>query len=381
MKQIIIILMMLIFASANAEEKLAPELAKAVYKAQEKMKTKDYKGAVSILQDFRKENTADDAGVYYLALGNAYYSSGEKQKAFDIFSVGHKKYPAEKDICSNAAITAYELEKYPDAGELFYSLYKITKKPEHLYRAGVAMYLGHKMREAEKLSDELLSKSGQQKIEWLKLAISIKMESSKWRSALNIIAGYLQKAPADAQMWRIKAQVYLNMERFAEAASSLETAYSLKAPDEKELKNLADIYRYTGANVRAAKTLAKVSRSEEELIRLSEYYGYAGMYAEAVDVIDRLMKRSQNAKLIRLKGKYLYLAGEYKKASEVLKNAASGDGEAHMLMAVCAWQTGELKVVKKAYEKASRLKAYRRTSIQGLRVVEQLIADQAAVVN
>lgn len=369
-----VIAIMMFFALGLYADDLPPELAKALYEAQQMIKEEKYIQAVQRLTEFRK-TSEDDSSLYYLLMGNALYSSGDRKKALQIFIEGHRKYPSDNDLCSNASITAYGLEDYKTAGGLFRSLYSLSGEPEHLFRSSAAFFLGNDTREAERQIDRLLGAHRQAKTEWLKLAVSIKMDLENWRGASGIITEYLKKNPDDEQMWRVKAQIHLNTEQFAEAASALETAYSIKPPKDQQLKNLADIYSYAGASVRAASTLEKISRTEKELSNLAEHYAVSGQFDRAVETADRLLKDTGNKKYITLKGKYLYLAGEYKEASEVLSRAEKKDGEALMLLAMSAWNINDLNTVKEAYSYASRLPKYRRTAVQGLAVVENLTAD------
>jgi Flp pilus assembly protein TadD len=374
-RKLIIVTLILCSVSAYAEVKLSPILATALHKAQEKIKNKDFKGAVDTLTEFRKKHT-DDAGLYYLLLGNALYGMGDAEPAFKTFTGGHAKYPEDKDLCRNAAVTAYELGKFSDAGELFYKLYGLTNTPEELYRSAASWYMNGSMDASEKRMDELLGREKKRKPEWVKLAVAVKVENGKPGPALALTVSYLRDNPYDGDMWELRSQLHISLEQYTLAASALETAHSLKAPDEKDLKNLADLYGYIGASVRAAKTLAKVSSTDEELLKLSEYYIYAGEYEKGVETIDMLINKSSDRALHTVKGKYLYMAGEYEQALSTLKNADENDGEAQMLRAVCGWQVNDLETVKDAYLKASKIRSYSKTANSGLVIVEEMIKNR-----
>ncbi|MGD9807162.1 MAG: tetratricopeptide repeat protein [Deferribacterales bacterium] len=374
-RKLIIVTLILCSVSAYAEVKLSPILATALHKAQEKIKNKDFKGAVDTLTEFRKKHT-DDAGLYYLLLGNALYSMGDADAAFKTFTSGHAKYQDDKDLCRNAAVTAYELGKFSDAGELFYTLYRLTNTPEELYRSAASWYMKGSMDVSEKRMDELFSREKKRKPEWLKLAVAVKIENGKPRPALALTVSYLRENPYDGDMWELRSQLHLSLEQYTMAASALETAHIIKAPDEKDLKNLADLYGYIGASVRAAKTLAKVSSTDEELLKLSEYYIYAGEYKKGVETMDMLINKSPDRALHTLKGKYLYMAGEYEQALTALEKADENDGEAQMLRAVCGWQMNDLETVKDAYQKASKIRTYSKTANSGLLIVEEIIKNR-----
>ena len=361
--------------SASAEVKLSPILAATLHKAQEKIKEKDYKDAVDMLTEFRKKHS-DDAGLYYLLLGNAQYSMNHAEDALKTFSIGHGKYPEDKDLCRNAAVTAYEKSKFADAGELFYKLYRLTGMDEDLYRSAASWYMDGSMAKAERPFDELLKDPAKRKSEWIKLAVAVKVENGKMKEALRLTSSYLKGHPHDEEMWELKSQLHLSLDQYTQAATALEIVHSLKQPDEKNLKNLADLYGYIGASVRAAKTLAKVSRTDEELMTLSEYYIHAGEYEKGIAVIDSLIEKSSDKGLYAVKGKYLYLAGEYDRALSALENADDKDGEAQMIRAVCGWQVNDLEAVKDAYTKASKIRSYSKTASSGLMIVEDIFNNK-----
>ncbi|ADD68373.1 Tetratricopeptide repeat protein [Denitrovibrio acetiphilus DSM 12809] len=375
MKYIIVFFMMFWSVYALAEEKLPVKLAKVLYEAQQMMRADKYAEAILKLEDYRLANS-EDAGLYYLVLGNAYYKDGRVRDAYTAFSAGLSRYSENEDLCRNSAVAAYELKNYSAAHEYFYRLYRMTVNPEHLFRAAVSLYLIEDMQGADRLLEELMTKNKEPETEWVKLAVTVKMEMKRWRSASVLLRDYLEKFPQDAKMWRVTAQVYLNMEQFSNAASAIETAYSIESPKRGDIMNLADIYSYAGAPVRAAETLAKISRTEEELIHLAEHYAIGGDYLNAVRITDGLIESGKNRdKYYKLKGKYLYQAGEYSRALETLKNSEQRDGDSLMLLAVCAWHVNDLNTVKTAYEKALTIPAFRKTAQSGLNAVNSLMAD------
>lgn len=355
-----------------AKEEMPKALAKALYKSQEMIKKKEYHKAIKSLRDFRKENKKDDSVIYYMMLGNAYHMTGQKRDALNVFVDGHRKYPKDIDLCKNSAILSYKLEDYSLAGKLFGDLYNLSGDGEHLYRSAVAHYLRRDIPSADSVMNRLTKVIRKPEREWMILAVNLKMELKKWRGAESIIEKYLDMFPRDEQFWKLYAQVNLQMEKFKDAASALETAHSIKKPKRESIKNLSEIYSYAGAAVRAAETLAKISKTDKELIHLAEHYVLAGRYDSAVRIIDSLISKEAKPSLYNLKGRYLYSAGKYKEALTVLEKAGDKDGEALMLIAMCAWQLNDIPTVKTAYKKASAIKKYQKVSINGLKVIESL---------
>lgn len=359
------------FANEEKRPKMNRELAKALYKAQKMSKESKFQSAIKELKDFRiKDKGKNDSHLVYLLMGNAYYNIGDKKMAFRQFEKGHKKYPKDEGLCKNAALAAYELGIYDSAKTLFYELYKITGDNKFLFRSAVSMYLKHDMRSADKLLTQLLKTKGV-KAEWIKLAVSVKMELKKWRGASSLLTKYLNRNQNDDKMWKLLAQVQLNMEKFHAAASSLEVAYSIKSPNKNDIKSLADVYSYAGAALRAAETMATISKSKDEKMHLAEHYSLAGKHLKSASII-RKLNNNGDKKLYAKEGSYLYLAGEYSKAVAVLKKADKKNGKSRMLLAMCGWQMSDFDIVRQAYSDASKIKGYRRIAMSGLNALDNL---------
>jgi cytochrome c-type biogenesis protein CcmH/NrfG len=316
-------------------------------------------------------------------LGHSYYQMERLKDARDAFGKGYEAYPEDPDVLLNYAVLTYEAEEFVKAGELFVRLYRMKEHAEGklLFQGAVAYYQGEKLKDAKWLLAELLKRDEEADPRWYELIIAICVELEEWRDVERYIDDFLVLKPAQATYWRLRAQMRLDKEQYRDAASALEIAYRIEAPKPREWLDLADLYLYLNAPlmaVRCMKAGHEGAMPAKAHMRISQAYARTQRFDDALKHMDEALKKDSNADVLMEKGRLLYDATRYKEAIEVLEECVRMDkekGEAYMLMGFAAWNLRDWEGARTAFANASRVPQHRANALDGVAVMDDIIAS------
>jgi len=366
-------------APVRAEE-LSRPARQALFEAQKAMKAGNYDGAVRVLGAYLKTDPKNSPALVYLLLGNAHYQAGDKHEARAAFQQGHRLAPGDASLCLNYAIAAYETGHYKEAGLMFEKTYALQKRPELLYQSGAAYVQAKQYARAKKVLGLLLRSAGKIQTAWLELSIHAFTEARDWTGAERILRRLLGQKPDAKDYWRLLAQVRLKKKDYRGAAAALEIACRVETPRPDELHELANLYFYLNAPLLGAGVLERAyGRKPPSGVcdTLFTAYAQAHRYDRAVAYLDLALNQAPTAGRWLKKGRLLYEAGRYPEAIQALQNCLrldAGQGEAHLLAALAAWETRDWSGARQAFAAAVRFPAYRAQAQAGLKAMEELLS-------
>ena len=374
----------------HAEEDLPPEARLALVKAQALLDENRPGEAARVVEQYLAATAEAPPADAWLVLGIARHDAGDEAGALRAFSTGLKSHPDDPSLCLNSAVLLYQADQNKEAAPLFEKAYGLVepKRPELLYQAGSAYYLAEDYAASARVLDRLVSATAKPEKQWIQLAVHAFLAAGNLDKAESMVLALLRQSPGDAAYWELLAKVDLDRERYAKAAAALEVCYRLRQPGARDLEQLADLYRYLGAPLRAAATLERAYGSPDagQAARIAALYAASGRSDQAVRVLE---KPGQSADTLLQKAKILFHARQFREAAQALDaclERAPGNSpvtaEARFYRGLCAWEAKEWDAARREFQRVARDKQYGRQASAALAALDDLaLARQEAVGN
>jgi tetratricopeptide (TPR) repeat protein len=366
---------MVVFAETDTSSLTRAE-QKVLYEAQEAINAKDFQKACRMLAEHLRNYPDKADPLVFYALGNAWYLSGNPDKAYEVYEQGFARWPSSHLLCTNFAAISYELKKYRKAGELFEKAYQISKtsREEMLYQSGTAYY---QAKDFEKAKSVLLrlSRSGTKK-SWVQLLIHVCIEQKDWKEAENSLLKFLNQTPGDTEYWKLLSQVRLRRKDYQGAVSALEIIYGMAPPTRKELEELAGLYLHLNFPLKAVRCLEKAygpSPTPKQCDEISQIYIQAGRADQSLRYLDMAIKQEDSPARLLEKGKRCYEWGRWDEAIAALQACIQKNPHeaiAHLLLGHCAMEKEAFAFARKAFVSASKGKEYRHQALNALKVLD-----------
>ena len=291
-----------------------PHAQRTLYAASQDMEKKEFSKAAQALQKYIDTNDGKADEQFYTMLGNCHLETEHTAEAYATYQQGTQQHPSSYALNYNLGVAAYGLEKLAIAATAFETAYALQQAdPKTIRRhAGTALpgrslplsAQGLRHGPLDRLHTLLdrpdIKKSGP-KPNWTKLQVHLLCQLKRWKEAQATLTSLLAVHPELAEYWELLAQIQLNRDQHALAASALETAYALKPPKTSKWRALADIYLYLNAPLQAARCLQKAN-PDDLTHQLSAVYARTNRYNQALAVCEQLIQASPCAGQLSAQG-------------------------------------------------------------------------------
>lgn len=167
----------------------------------------------------------------------------------------------------------------------------------------------------------------------------------------DIVKEMIARWPDDKSLWDAWGSLLANGGREEEAFEVNKMLYLGGAlSSEQDLMKVVQYYSYYDMPFQAAQILEKemnagrITQSPEKMVQLSDLFRQAREYKRAIPVIERAAKQSGQAKLYADLGEALYNEGECGRAETAFKDAISkgfNAGKSWMLIATCRYEDAQ----------------------------------------
>jgi len=195
-----------------------------LHKANKAIQNDDLQNARDMVRDFIKEQSGDVSARLFLFLGYTWYQGDEPARAREVYKLGLKHAPGNKELHRNYAIACYQTGEFELAGEHFEQAYDLSREKEDgpgfdfLYRAGSAFYQEQDYSGAKRVLQRLDSGAEEMDSDWLKLLSRVYFNLEKWKEAEEIVNRLLDREPLSRDCWKILAQCNIRQKDYAAAA-------------------------------------------------------------------------------------------------------------------------------------------------------------------
>lgn len=390
----ILIITFLVFCLASvtvtAEIKLPRKAQKALFEAQKNLQTKEYGKAAEYLNSYLIKYPDNPPVLIFQLLGTIWYQGEDLEKSYSAFERGLQHDPTNDSMCLNMAVISYEMEKYERAGQLFETVYELSPPPKDvsfLYKAATAYFQTEKYTLSIKTLNRLLSLQKEVEPAWLKLLVYSYFETEEWEKAKKTILKYLSDNPADSEFWKMLARIQLDQNNYEKGANALEIYYLLANPSDKAWLELADIYFYLNAPLKAVRCINHITdiSSPEILDKIAQAYSAAHRYEKAVLTLTKALQLEATAKRHFTLGKLHYDNSQFQKALESFQHCLALDPHQTEALLLSGYSELGLKQWKKAhqtFEIAAKESSISDQAVYGIEITSSLItAKKEATIN
>ncbi|GAB6094687.1 hypothetical protein JCM14469_09390 [Desulfatiferula olefinivorans] len=366
-----------------------PRMAKnALFLAQQSLDAGQTDKALSALDGYLNDQSAHPPEIF-LMKGYVLMVQDHPEQALSTYTQGLTRHPGHVDLTVSAAVAAYRAGRFDEAGRWFSLAHGLKRQsgmqpePGLLFQAASAYWQAENLPLAEKTLTMLITESPSPRVEWLTLLAHVQIRSKKLDDAKKTVTRLLEHQPDKGDNWRLMAQIHMDLNQFEQAAAALDIAGHIGPQDTRDWENLADLYRYIHAPLKAADCLKKAysgTVTPERLTILADLYARALRYDEAVSLIQTAIDQAPGIDLFLKKGQYLYQARRVEEASRAFEQVLRRDpehGKANLMAGFCAMDLKHWKQAKRSFARAARSRDVKTWAQGSLAVVDELIASQA----
>ncbi|MFP4531321.1 MAG: tetratricopeptide repeat protein [Desulfobacterales bacterium] len=402
MKSLLIVALMTAFLAggaflphaAEAGEKprrLSPATRSALVKSQEALNQEQYKKAREILKSYLKDHTEEAPADVYWLLGNTWFLEDKPDQACEAYRKGLARFPENASLHQNYAIASYLNQDFQEAGDYFVKAFELeTEKADLslLFKGGSAYYNAQAYDKAKQTLNRLMAEAETVKPEWRKLLVYTHVSLKDWDAAESAMTPLLEETPENSDFWKLLAKIHLNRNNYKDAATALNVAYEIKSPEATSWGDLADMYFYINAPLKAGKCLAKGHGEDltpEHYDRLARAYSRALRYDKAVSCINKAIDQEPTADRYKLRAMFYYKDRSFGNALASFEKAidhAPKDDWAHLMMGFCAMEMDDWELAQSAFSDAAKSNEYGTWAKSALAMVDDLMdAKKAAEEN
>lgn len=376
--------LILLCATLVGAKNFPPQARHALIKAQSDLKEENIQEAVKTLSKYIRTTKEKVPAEVFIMLGGARHDSGNKKGALAAFLEGYRRCPDNKSLCHNSAVLLYELKKYEQAARMFEKTYELAKprNPQMLYHAGAAFYGGEKYRQAARILSRLLAETQNPQKDWIKLAVHSYLLSGQQRKALSYLKKLLKKYPETPEYWKMLAKVEMDRKKYVDAAAALEMGYSFSTPTKQEYRQLAQLYRYINAPLKAADILSGLygkNLKNKQIQELVSLYSNAGKPQKALKLVNQALKNNPqqeySLQLLLSKGKLLYQMREFntaRRAFSLCLKQKPKFAEARLYRGLCFWELKQWRLSRNDFQKLTLIKKYKARAKRALAALDDL---------
>ncbi len=346
---------------SGPEPRLSPAMHRVLFLAHGHLEKGRYAQAAQVLARFTRANPGARHYRLSFTLGLVAYYQKDLAGARRHLQAAIQQRGCFVPALQNLAVVLLEQKKPLAAAAVFKSAYGYSrsKRPQLLYQAAVSYLIGRRPALAAPLFEELAGLP-RPRPQWLKGQVRCYLEMKLYAKARAIVARLLAAAPAQADLWRLAAELNLRDKKYGPAAAALEVAYRLAPPGPDGWRQLASLYQAAGVPLKAAEYLRRAAGrrpSARDLETLAKIY-LGGHYLErALAAARQAAQARPTARRWALVGRIHLLRCDYGRALPAFTKAAKADdpqGRYSLVAGYCAWQLDRLLEAKRAFARALR---------------------------
>lgn len=369
--------------------RLTREQQLAMVESQRAIEKEEFAAArVPLLNFIALEKTKEDytpqsiPDQMFIMLAYCWYNDGKLKEATDVYAEAHKTYPENKDILTQYAVMLYEGEEFEKAAPMLEKAYEEREKKEikYLNYASQAYYLYENLEEAKRVKKRMIRISDNPESSWFDFLVSICFDQNNLREAEDYIYQALDLFPMEIKYWKWLGNIRVENDDYPGLVSAYEIGHKVEAPkNDREWKNLIDLYRSMNATSRVVKTLRESLKNkditEDDHILIANSYAKMLKIDEAVSYLDSVIAKKPSSTLMLEKGRILYQARRNEEAIKAFDELIDYDpkvGEAYMMKGNAAWDLKDWDTAKEAYRRGRDFRDYRAMAKNLLEFIESI---------
>nr|WP_320049957.1 tetratricopeptide repeat protein [uncultured Desulfuromonas sp.] len=362
--------------ASQADAKLTFRQNKHLYQAQKALQVGDAQQCITMIHSYMAEYPDDIPAPFYTLLGTSYHRLNDYPKATQAFAKALERQPDDAQLSINLATCYYLDDHYDLAGQQFAHSYTLQqdKDPELLYQSAIAFIQGQHYQQAKQSLTRLINSGAAMKANWYELLLSCHIELKEWQQGQKLLTDLVRQHPEHEPYWRLKAQISLQQELYTEAASALEVTLRLHGDNRDDLVQLAGLYRYLQAPLRAADLLKRAygdTPAAEQSLEIARLYFQGYAFDQSLAEVDKALTRApKNKELLSLKAQVLYDRGSYQQLLSL--TATLSTPRQHLLQGYAAWHLGQWQAARNHFKLVLGDRQFRSQARNALDVLDLL---------
>lgn len=338
--------------------------------------------AIQMLKAIPNIDTASAAIDF--AIGNLYFQQNQLAPAEKAYAVAIKKMPKFRSARKNLGRIYLLNDKLDSAIEMYQQLIADGQADADIFLlTGHALLLQNYPVSAESAYRQSLLLRQKNHDAMLGLAKTL-MVQERYAEGLALIGEILEETPANRELWELRANAYLSMDKHEDAVRAIETAWRMGCTSPELLATLGDLYLNQDQPVDALRAYAEAfqdkSLSVSRRLRAIEGFLMINDVAKAQQMIDQTealrtsLTQNEKVTLLRLKGDIAMRLNQMDQAITYCKEVLQIDplaGQTLLLMATIQHQQGLAQEAIINCERAAR--------IQGFEVEALILNAQIAI--
>lgn len=366
----------------NTPKRMAPATRKALVNARAAVEGKNYPRARKILSVYL-ENHADKAPAdVYSLLGNAWFLEERPAGARKAYRRGLERYPENASLHQNYAVASYLNENYVQAGDAFVKAYELEMQDRDvglLFKAGSAYYNAEKYDRARQSLTRLLEKAETVRPQWRRLLVYTCVSLQQWNAAQSALYPLLEAEPGNTDYWKLLAKLHFNQDDHRQAAAALDVAYRIEPPAPSDWGDLADLYLYVNAPLKAADCIRRGygdNAGVEEYEKLAQAHARALRYEKAATFIDKAIEKAPTAKRYKMRAHFYYKDRRFQEALASFEKAVEQDSKdewSRLMMGFCAMSVDNYELAHRAFSDAVESEEYGAWAKSALAMVDDVM--------
>lgn len=365
----------------------------ALVAASEALNIEDFATAEKVLVDYLATNPTYKPEILYSMLGVAYFNQEKFYEASQTFGTAYELFPEKTDFLTNQtqcivnhAQNTDDRQSYIEGAKLFEKCYETIpgNDLDHLEKAALCYYAAEDLKSAKRVFLEIYELKSEPDFDILETVYSICEELEQKDEMRKYLLLMMDLKPLEHDYWRLLGQMYSEENDYLNVAAILEVAYTIQTPEKKDLDTLVSLYNYLNVPLRTAKSLVKNSElgldEDDNKLIINGYYA-TNRFDKSVSYIDELISKKKQADLMIQKANILLESRKNEEAIKAADDIIAFDpkqGEAYLIKGYAAWDIGDWKLAKEAFEEAADFKdfkAYANNMIGAIEDVEKAKAD------
>ncbi len=388
---LLVTLLFPVVSSAAGGQTVSSWLYKRLEAVEKQLTKKEYKKATALLQKTLKKlpNKNYERAVVLRSLASINAMQGRYKKAIKLLEQSIATAALPKEQMAAARLNLGQLymadgqyQKTVDILEAWLNEVKKPKPQDQILLAQAYAQL-KQYRKALPLVNKAVAASKKPVESWYQLQLALNYELERYRQCAVVLQKLVRFYPAKKRYWKDLVGVHQQLKDYKSALAVMALAYqNALLTESKELVQLANLYLYLDAPIKASQLLekelssGKIKRTEKNL----ELYANSLIQAKEYKRAEKPLKEA--AALSKKGTLYIRLARiqieqeQWKRAQGNLKKGLKKGklrrrGEAWLLLGVSCYEQNKPICSRRAFNKAAQFKRQKRSARQWLDYINE----------
>ncbi len=326
------------------------------------------------IQRLEKRVGPSSSAVLDFTLGTLYFQEGETKTAIKHYEVAVEKFPDFRRAQRNLGVAQVRQGNYSEAVEPLTRTITLGGGDGDTYGLLGFAYLNQERYTSAEVAYKNAMLFSPETSDWKLGLIKSHIAQEHYKVAASLLNELVMQNPDRRRLWRLQANVYLQMNKLNEATVNYEMLRKLGKAEPDDLMLLADIYMTQGWSDLAVPVyltaveaggmddIDRAFKAAEALTSRGAWDAAKQLFKKIRSVHGEALTEEQELALLKQRAKVVMATGTENEAIKMLEKVLDKnpmDGEALLLAGEYYSQQGQPEKAKLKYESAAKLSDYK----------------------